>query len=208
MSIPVKTNVYVSDDEAYSSRAAVQGINDPKGNSIPQIAPAQVKEIYDMGKVKKFAALNIRKIIGGRDPVRVVEEFILHLNADPDKAGREKSSEMCRWMVQLSEGIELEIVLENIKKIQETTVYLGINLLPVPIRGAADILAAALEIADGLVGIKVSLVGHYLVLSSTLGAADLGAEDLDYHYRLIIAQRRWFLDSLSDELGMNDEDEA
>lgn len=160
-----------------------------------------------MGKIKKFAALNIRKIIGGRDPIRVIEEFILSLNADPEKAGKEKSSDMCRWMVELSEGIELEIVLENIKKIQETTVYLGVNALPVPIRGSADMLAAALEIADGLVGIKVSLVGHYLVLSSTLGAADVGPEELDYNYRLIIAQRRWFLDSLADELRTNDEEE-
>ena len=63
-------------------------------------------------------------------------------------------------------------------------------------------LAAALEIADGLVGIKVSLVGHYLVLSASMGAAGITVEDLDYNFKLIEAQESWFRDALSDELGM------
>lgn len=155
-----------------------------------------------MGKIKKFAALNIRKIVGGKDPQRIVEEFILRLNANPDEVQKDKTPDNIRWMLQLSDGVELEILLENLRKLQETTVYLGVNVLAVPIRGSHDLLAAALEIADGLVGIKVSLVGHYLVLSASLGAADIGVEDLDYHLRLITAQRTWFLDALTDELGL------
>lgn len=153
-----------------------------------------------MGKIKKFAALNIKKIIGGKDPVRIVEEFILRMNTNPDDVSKDKTPENARWMLKLGDDLELEILLENLKKLSETTVYLGVNVLAVPIRGSQDLLAAALEIADGLVGIKVSLVGHYLVLSASLGAADLTVEDLDYHFRLITAQRPWFLDALSDEL--------
>ena len=154
-----------------------------------------------MGKIKKFAAINIKKIVGGRDPINVVEEFLLKLNVDPDKLLKDKTADNARWLVPLNEENELEVLLENIRSAQETTFYLGINILAVPIRGASDLITAALEIADGLVGIKLSLVGHYLVLSATLGGADISVDDLEYHYRLITAQRRWFLDALSDEVS-------
>jgi hypothetical protein len=77
---------------------------------------------------------------------------------------------------------------------------MGVNIVTVPIRGAYDLLTAALEIADGLVGIKVSLVGHYLVLSASLSAVGISVEDLEYHLRLIEAQQVWFRDALAAEL--------
>ena len=157
-----------------------------------------------MGKIRKFAELNIRKITGGKDPLRVVEEFILKKGFDPEKCQREKSADHARWMVALKENEELEILIEGLKKSSETTVYMGINIFTVPIRSAADVLATALQIADGLVGIKVSLVGHYLVLSSTLAAAGVTVDELDYNLRLIDAQQVWFRDMLVQELGWDD----
>lgn len=154
-----------------------------------------------MGKIKKFAATNIRKITGGKDPVRLVQDFILRLGFDPDSCQRERTPENIRWMVATGEGEDLEILIEGLRSPTETTVYLGVNVATVPVRGASDLLAAALEIADGLVGIKVSLVGHYLVLSASLGASALSIEDLEYHYKLITAQRSWFREALADELG-------
>lgn len=145
-----------------------------------------------MGKIKKFATVNIRKITGGKDPVRLVEEFILRRGFDPDQCSKQKTPDNCRWMLSLSEGEELEVLIEGIKKPQETTIYMGINIVAVPLRGASEMLAVALEIADGLVGIKVSLVGHYLVLSASLGAAGISIDDLDYNFRLITAQQNWF----------------
>lgn len=153
-----------------------------------------------MGKIKKFAELNIRKITGGKDPLRVVEDFVLRRGFDPETCQKEKTPDNARWMIQIRENEELEILVEGIKKPSETTVYMGVNIVTVPIRGAHDVLAAALEIADGLVGIKVSLVGHYLVLSSSLGASGATVEELDYHYRLIEAQETWFRDALATEL--------
>ena len=155
-----------------------------------------------MGKIKKFTAINIKKLVGGKDPIRAVEEFLLKINADPDACKRERTGDHARWMVSVGEEVDLEILIENLKKTQETTVYLGVNILAIPIRGAFDVMGAALEIADGLVGLKVSLVGHFLVLSATLGAADISADDIEYHYKLITAQRGWFLDALTDELGL------
>ncbi len=160
-----------------------------------------------MGKIKKFAALNIKKIVGGKDPVRIVEEFILRMNINPNDVSKDKTPDNARWMLKLGDGVELEILLENLRKLSETTVYLGVNVLAVPIRGSNELLAAALEIADGLVGIKLSLVGYYLVLSASLGAADISVEDLDYHFRLITAQRPWFLEAITDELGLEQVEE-
>jgi hypothetical protein len=77
---------------------------------------------------------------------------------------------------------------------------MGVNILTVPIRGASDLLAAALEVADGLIGIKVSLVGNFLVLSSSLSAAALTLEEVEHHFNLIEAQEVWFRDALAAEL--------
>jgi hypothetical protein len=104
-------------------------------------------------------------------------------------------------MMRLGNEEELEVLVEGLKVASETTVYMGVNVVTVPVRGGDDVLAAALQIADGLVGIKVSLVGHYLVLSSTLGAAGLTVDELDYNYKLISAQQTWFREALADELG-------
>ena len=157
-----------------------------------------------MGKIKKFAELNIRKITGGKDPVRVVEDFLSRKGFDPEKCQREKTPDLVRWMVQIKGEEELEILLEGIRKPADSTLYMGLNIITVPIRGAHDMLAAALEIADGLVGIKVSLVGHYLVLSSSLSATVLTLEEVDYNYRLIEVQEGWFRDTLASELQWED----
>jgi hypothetical protein len=157
-----------------------------------------------MGKIKKFAELNIRKITGGKDPVRVVEDFLSRKGFDPEKCQREKTPDLVRWMVQIKGEEELEILLEGVRKPSDSTLYMGLNIVTVPIRGSQDMLAAALEIADGLVGIKVSLVGHYLVLSSSLSAAGLTLEELDYNYRLIEVQEGWFRDTLNSELQWED----
>lgn len=154
-----------------------------------------------MGKIKKFTLLNIKKISGGKDPLHILEEFILRLGHDPDACLADETPDHSRWMIQVSEGEVLEMLLEGKKKSSETTIYMGVNITTVPLRGAQEMLVAALEVADGLVGIKVSLVGHFLVLSSSLGASGLDIEELDYHYRLIVAQQSWFRDALADELG-------
>jgi hypothetical protein len=157
-----------------------------------------------MGKIKKFAEINIRKITGGKDPVRLVEDFLSRKGFDPEKCQREKTPDLVRWMVQIKGEEELEILLEGIRKPADSTLYMGLNIVTVPIRGAYDMLAAALEIADGLVGIKVSLVGHYLVLSSSLSANGLTLEEVDYNFRLIEAQEGWFRDTLASELQWED----
>jgi hypothetical protein len=154
-----------------------------------------------MGRVKKFTGLRVRTISGGKDPARLVNEFIVRQGHNPEECLKDQSSDTLRWVIELAEHEELEILVESLRTPSETTVYMGVNVAIVPIRGAVDVLAAALEIADGLIGIKVSLVNHYLVLSASLGLAGLTVEELDYHYKLIAAQQDWFTEALADELG-------
>jgi hypothetical protein len=157
-----------------------------------------------MGKLKKFPTLVVKKIDGGKDPLKTVEDFILRLGFDPESVEKEKSSDTARWMFSVDSEKELEVLLEGIRKPTETTVYLGINICTVPIRGASDVLATALEVADGLVGVKVSLVGHFLVLSASLSAVGITGDDLEYHYKLLSAQETWFRQQLVEELHWDD----
>jgi len=154
-----------------------------------------------MGKIKKFASLGIRKIVGGRDPVHIVQEFVARLGFEPDDCQKHKNADDARWMVSVQKGEDLEILVEGLKTAADTTIYMGVNIATVPVRGGDEMLAAALEIADGLVGIKVSLVGHYLVLSASMTASGVTVDDLDYNYRLITAQTPWFKETLAAELG-------
>lgn len=152
-------------------------------------------------KAKKFAVVNIRKITGGKDPVRLVEEFIIRQGFEPEKCLQQKNADSARWMIPLGNDEELEVLAENLKTANDTTIYMGVNVLTVPIRGASDILVTALQIADALVGIKLSLVGHYLVLSASVSAAGISVDEIEYYYKLIQAQQEWFKEALSEELG-------
>ncbi len=154
-----------------------------------------------MGKVKKFRGLGIKKITGGKDPVRLVEEFVLRRGFDPAECRREESPDFVRWLLKLEDEEELEVLLESLKKPSSTTIYLGLNVLTVPLRSMQDFLISSLRIADGLVGIKLSLVGHELVLSSSLAMADTDVDDIDFAFRLITAQQSWFKEELLSELG-------
>jgi hypothetical protein len=150
---------------------------------------------------KKFSTAHIKPLPGGRDPLKLVEEFIERHGKIPKDCLQGKDGDSCRWMLTVEEGEELEILLEQTKKPSETTIYMGLNVATVPLRGAIDVLVTALEIADGLVGIKLSLVGHFLVLSSTMTVAGLRPEDLEFHYQLITAQHGWFRAMLAEEFG-------
>lgn len=152
-------------------------------------------------KAKKFAVVNIRKITGGKDPVRLVEDFIVRQGFDPKACLQQKTADNARWMIPLGNDEELEVLAENLKVANDTTIYMGVNVLTVPIRGSADILATALQIADALVGIKLSLVGHYLVLSASVSVAGISVEEIEYYYNLINAQQNWFKETLAEELG-------
>ncbi|MCS6893914.1 MAG: hypothetical protein NZO16_05040, partial [Deltaproteobacteria bacterium] len=104
--------------------------------------------------------------------------------------------------IPLSDSEDVEIIYDSIRIPQDATIYIGVNICTVPLRKVAETLVVALELADGLVHAKISLVGRYLVLSATVPAYSTSLEEIEYFYRLVIAQRNWFLSILSEELDL------
>ena len=153
-----------------------------------------------MRKITELASLQIKKITGGKDPIRLVEDLISKLGQDPQKCKREENSDLIRWLLDFDNEQELEILLDGYKKNTECTIYMGLNLLPISLRNPLEILATALEIADGLIGVKISLVGNTLVMSACLVVAGLNVDDLEFTFQLIKSQQEWFIKTLLEEL--------
>ncbi len=154
-----------------------------------------------MAKVKKLKSANIRKITGGKDPSRLVEEFLTKRGVDPEECLQQRTSDIVTWSVPLSDDEELEITLEGLNCSPETTLYMGVNVFAVPIVNSHSVLAAALIVADTLIGGKLSLVNYDLVLSITVYTANMGIDDIDYYYNLIMRQRVGVQESIIEELG-------
>lgn len=151
---------------------------------------------------KKFKLHQVKTIQGGKDPTKLLRELILKLGFDPASVEVESDDTRIRWMIPYSESEDVEIILDSPKSSQDATIYIGINVCSVPIRRVTETLAVALELADGLIGAKVSLVGRFLVLSVTVPAYSTSFDELEYMYKLVIAQRQWFLNLLIEELGL------
>jgi hypothetical protein len=153
-----------------------------------------------MAKIKKMVPTRIRKITGGKDPTRLVEEFMIRRGFDPDECLQQRTSDIATWSVPLKEEEELEITLEGLGIPAETTLYMGLNVFAVPIRDCQRLVVTALTLADSLIGVKLSLVNYDLVLSVTVYTANMAADELDYFYELITRQRTIVQDTLNEEL--------
>ena len=153
-----------------------------------------------MGKVKKIAPARIRKILGGKEPSRLVEEFMARRGFDPVETLQQRTSELASWSVPLSDDEELEISLEGLNRPPETTLYMGVNVMAVPIRDCHNVLAAAMSVADTLIGAKLSLVNYDLVLSVTIYTANMRLDEIDYIYELIMMQKPGVQEAIMEEL--------
>lgn len=154
-----------------------------------------------MSKVRKLSSARIKKITGGKDPTRIVEEFMLRRGFDPNECLQQRTIDIATWSIPLSEEEELEITLEGINRSAETTLYMGINVMSVPIRNAHAVVSAALIVADTLIGAKLSLVNYDLVLSVTTYTSNMGVDDIDYYYELITRQAPGIQEAIGDELS-------
>lgn len=120
---------------------------------------------------------------------------------DPEECLQQRTSEFATWSVPLSEDEELEISLEGLNRPPETTLYMGVNVMAVPIKDSYEIIPAALIVADTLIGAKLSLVNYDLVLSVTVYTANMGLDEVDYYYELISRQKLGIQDAIAEELG-------
>ncbi|MCB0324132.1 MAG: hypothetical protein KDD69_11190 [Bdellovibrionales bacterium] len=152
-----------------------------------------------MSKVRKLSPARIRKITGGKDPTRLVEEFMIRRGFDPEECIQQRTSDLAQWLVPLGEEEDLEITLEGLTRPPETTLYMGVNVLSVPLRDTQRVLYAALAVADTLIGAKLSLVNYDIVLSVTSYTGNMGVDDIDYFYELITRQKGSVLEAISEE---------
>ena len=154
------------------------------------------------GKIKKLSSARIRKITGGKDPIRLVEEFMIRRGFDPEECLQQRTTDLAQWLVPLGDEEDLEITLEGLTRPPETTLYMGVNILGVPLRESHRFLVAALSVADTLIGAKLSLVNYDLVLSVTVYTANMGIDEVDYFYELIIRQKASIQEAITEEVGM------
>lgn len=154
------------------------------------------------GKIKKLSSARIRKITGGKDPIRLVEEFMIRRGFDPEECLQQRTTDLAQWLVPLGDEEDLEITLEGLTRPPETTLYMGVNILGVPLRESHRFLVAALSVADTLIGAKLSLVNYDLVLSVTVYTANMGIDEVDYFYELIIRQKASIQEAITEEIGM------
>lgn len=155
----------------------------------------------NLGKVQQIVPARIKKITGGKDPTRLVEEFMVRRGFDPDECLQQRTIDIATWSLPLSEEEELEITLEGLNRPPETTLYMGLNILSVPIKDASHVIGAALVVADTLIGAKLSLVHYDLVLSVTSYTSNVGIDDIDYFYELITRQKQGVVEAINEELG-------
>lgn len=154
-----------------------------------------------MSKVRKLNSAKIRKITGGKDPSRLIEEFMVRRGYNPEECLQQRTADIAQWLVPLGDDEDLEITLEGLNRQAETTLYMGVNVFTVPIINSDRALVAALNVADTLIGAKLSLVNYDIVLSVTMYVGDIGVEEIDYYYELICRQKSGVQESISDYLG-------
>ncbi len=165
------------------------------------VAAALMKIPTSTSKVRKIAPARIRKITGGKDPTRLVEEFMIRRGFNPEECLQQRTGELAQWLVPLSDDEDLEITLEGLNHPPETTLYMGVNIFAVPLSDCYKILVAALNVSDTLIGAKLSLVNYDLVLSVTVYTANMAVDEIDYFYELIVRQKNGVQEAISEQLG-------
>lgn len=153
-----------------------------------------------MTKIRKITPNRIRKISGGKDPTRLVEDFLIRRGFNPDDCLQQRTADIATWSVPVSEDEELEITLEGLTRTIDSTLYIGVNVCGVPLQDTQNFLSAALTVADTLIGAKLSVVNYDLVLSVTAYAENLSAERIDYFYELIFKQKASVYDAVLEEM--------
>lgn len=139
----------------------------------------------------------IKQINGGRDPIKLIQQFITERSFNHEECLQNKTADTARWVLEVNDDFYIELILENIKSLSDTSIYIGVNVATVPLKKTQDFLVTALETADALVGVKISVVGHYLVMSTALNMSNITLELLDMHYTLIMEQSEWFRETLT-----------
>ena len=153
-----------------------------------------------MSKVRKIGLARIKKITGGKEPTKIIEEFMLRRGFDPEACLQQRTGQIAQWLLPLSDSEDLEITLEGLNRPVESTLYIGVNVMAVPLRDTQKFTYAALLVADTLIGAKLSVVNYDLVLSVTTYTADMGVDDVEFYFEMITRQKSSVIDSITEEV--------
>ncbi len=158
------------------------------------------------GKIRKFSPSRLRRVglvrgVPDKDPFLLVSEFLTLKGFNAETCLQHKTNDVATWSVNIGVEQELEITLEGLKTPAETTLYIGLNIIAVPLTNLTDFLVTALTLADALIGAKISLVNYDLVLSTTVYVSSLTIDDVDYIYESLLRQRKGIVDTLRDSFG-------
>lgn len=154
----------------------------------------------NISKVRRIGSTKIKKISGGKEPTKIIEEFMLRRGFDPAACLQQRTNQLAQWLLPLNDQEDLEITLEGINRPVETTLYIGVNVMTVPLKDTAKFTYAALLVADTLIGAKVSIVNYDLVLSVTTYTSDFSIEDVEYYFEIITRQKNTVIDAITDEV--------
>ena len=155
-----------------------------------------------MSKISKIASARIKKISGGKEPTKIIEEFMNRRGFNPQECLQQRTKQMIQWLLPIEEDEDLEVTLEGTNRSIDTTLYVGVNVMAVPLGDVQKFTYAALLVADTLIGAKLSIVNYDLVLSVTTYASDLSVEDVEFYYEIINRQKSIVIDAISDELDL------
>jgi len=156
-----------------------------------------------MSKIKKFSPLRIIKGSKKEKTADLINKFITSLKLDPKKCLTDSNEKFKRWCFEFEKEKELEIILEKGNSEALNTIYMGLNVCLVPLKDLNNFLLSALEIADGLIGLKVSIVGHHLVLSTCIDTFSLTVKEIEYYYQMMLEQEIWYIDQLIEHLDLD-----
>jgi len=156
-----------------------------------------------MAKVSKLQSSKITSLPGGKNPLLLVEEFLTKRGCVPKDCLQFRNNDVATWSVSLGGDNELEITLEKISQYSQMTIYLGINLMAVPLKYTETLFASALMVADNLIGLKISLVDYDLVLSVTHFAQNMTMEDLEYFVETLVSQKTTVRDAILDGMKVD-----
>lgn len=154
-----------------------------------------------MSKIRRINPRRIQKIRGGKDPVLIIEKFMQQRGFDQASFLQKRTADLTQWLVPLGDEEDLEITLEGLTRASQSTLYLGLNIYPVPLSDTQKILAATLQVADTLIGAKLSLVNYDIVLSTTLYTEELSVDLVDYNFELLLRQKPSVQDAINEELA-------
>ncbi|RME60036.1 MAG: hypothetical protein D6780_04130 [Candidatus Dadabacteria bacterium] len=154
---------------------------------------------------KKVEKPILRKVKGGKNIIKVIENFVKKNGVDPKEAQQFKNDEAGMWIFTTNQGIHLELACmappEGVEAPLDYLVSLTVPLIRVPIAESLKVLATALEIASNLVYSKLILSEDVLLVNLVITDPTITVDDLEEWTEILSVESEALKEDLLAELG-------